>query len=67
MALIYCPLVEMQKTKMIDVFDNFARFTVDAYHLFQVIIGSYIGLLTSGNKSLPEPMLTQISVLIWRQ
>ena len=32
MALIYYLLAEMQKTKKIDVIDNFARFTVDAYH-----------------------------------
>ena len=32
----------------------------------QVNIGSGNGLVPSGNKPLPEPMLTQISVAIWR-
>ena len=31
-----------------------------------VNIGSGNGLVPSGNKPLPEPMLTQISVTIWR-
>ena len=31
-----------------------------------VNIGSGNGLVPSGNKPLPEPMLTQISVSIWR-
>ena len=30
------------------------------------VIGSGNGLVSSGNKPLPEPMLTQISVGIWR-
>ena len=39
------------------------------YHpedLAKVNIGSGNGLVPSGNKPLPEPMLTQISVDIWR-
>ena len=31
-----------------------------------VNIGSGNGLVPSGNKPLPEPMLTQIYVVIWR-
>ena len=31
-----------------------------------VNIGSGNGLVASGNKPLPEPMLTQIYVVIWR-
>ena len=31
----------------------------------EVNIGSGSGLVPSGNKSLPEPMLTQIYVTIW--
>ena len=31
----------------------------------QVNIGSGNGLVPSGNKPLPEPMLTQISVAMW--
>ena len=33
---------------------------------WSVNIGSGNGLVPSGNKPLPEPMLTQISVTIWR-
>ena len=35
-------------------------------HWWKVDIGSGNGLMPSGNKSLPEPMLTQISIAIWR-
>ena len=35
-------------------------------HWWLVNIGSGNGLVPSGNKSLTEPMLTQISVAIWR-
>ena len=34
--------------------------------LMLVNIGSGNGLVLSGNKPLPEPMLTQIYVAIWR-
>ena len=34
-------------------------------HWWSVNIGSGNGLVPSGNKPLPEPMLTQISVAIW--
>ena len=34
-------------------------------HWWSVNIGSGDGLVPSGNKPLPEPMLTQISVAIW--
>ena len=34
-------------------------------HWWSVNIGSGNGLVTSGNKPLPEPMLTQIFVAIW--
>ena len=39
---------------------------VTGLHWWSVDIGSGNGLMPSGNKSLPEPMLTQISVTIWR-
>ena len=35
-------------------------------HWWSVSIGSGNGLVPSGNKPLPEPMLTQIFVTIWR-
>ena len=34
-------------------------------HWWSINIGSGNGLVPSGNKPLPEPMLTQISVVIW--
>ena len=36
------------------------------FHWWAVNNGSDNGLVPSGNKSLPEPMLTQIFVAIWR-
>ena len=38
---------------------------VTGLHWWSVNIGSGNGLVLSGNKPLPEPMLTQISVVIW--
>ena len=35
-------------------------------HWLSVNTGSGNGLVPSGNKPLPEPMLTKISVAIWR-
>ena len=40
---------------------------VTGSYWWQVNIGSGNGLVPSGNKPLPEPMLTQIYVAIWRQ
>ena len=40
---------------------------VNGVNWWLVSIGSCNGLVPSGNKPLPEPMLTQISVVIWRQ
>ena len=39
---------------------------VIAPYWLYVIIGSGNGLVSSGNKPLPEPKLTQIYVAIWR-
>ena len=39
---------------------------VTGLYWWSVNIGSGNGLVPSGNKPLPEPMLTQISVAIWR-
>ena len=44
---------------------NCLHMSVIGPYLWQVNIGSGNGLVPSGNKPLPEPMLTQISVDIW--
>ena len=45
---------------------NSPNVDVTGLHSWSVNIGSGNGLVPSGNKPLPEPMLTQISVTIWR-
>ena len=45
---------------------NCPHMIVTGLHWWSVNIGSVNGLVPSGNKPLPEPMLTQISVAIWR-
>ena len=45
---------------------NRPNMNVIGLHWWSVKIGSGNGLVSSGNKPLPEPMLTQISVAIWR-
>ena len=45
---------------------NCPNMIVTGLHWWSVNIGSGNGLVPSGNKPLPEPMLTQISVAIWR-
>ena len=45
---------------------NCPNMNVTGLHWWSVYIGSANGLVQSGNKPLPEPMLTQISVAIWR-
>ena len=45
---------------------NCPNMNVIALHWRSVNIGSGNGLVPSGNKLLPEPMLTQISVAMWR-
>ena len=44
---------------------NCPDMNVTGLHWWSVIIGSGNGLVPSGNKPLPEPVLTQISVAIW--
>ena len=44
---------------------NCPDMNVIGLHWWSVNIGSGNGLVPSGNKPLPEPMLTQISVDIW--
>ena len=44
---------------------NFLQVILFGPHWWQVNIGSGNGLVPSGNKPLPEPMLTQIYVTIW--
>ena len=46
-------------------FWNCPNINVTGLHWWSVNIGSGNGLVPSGNKPLPEPMLTQISVAIW--
>ena len=46
---------------------NCPNMNVSGPHWWSVNIGSGNGLVPSGNKPLPEPMLTQISVTIWRR
>ena len=41
--------------------------TAECHNNFDDNIGSGNGLVPSGNKPLPEPMLTQIGVAIWPQ
>ena len=45
---------------------NWPNMNVTGLHWLSVNIGLGNGLVPSGNKPLPEPMLTQISVAIWR-
>ena len=45
---------------------NCPNMNVTGLHWWSVNIDSGNGLVPSGNKPLPEPMLTQISVTIWR-
>ena len=45
---------------------NCPDMNVTGLHWWSVNIGSGNGLVPSGNKPLPEPMLTQINVAIWR-
>ena len=45
---------------------NCPNMNVIGLHWWSVNIGSGNGLVPSGNKPLPEPMLTQISVSTWR-
>ena len=44
---------------------NCPNMNVTGLHWWSVNIGSGNGLVLSGNKPLPEPMLTQICVTIW--
>ena len=44
---------------------NCPNMNVTGFHWWSVNIGSGNGLVPSGNKPLPEPMLTQISVAAW--
>ena len=44
---------------------NCPQMNVTGPYWWQVIIGSGNGLVPTGNKPLPEPMLTQIFVAIW--
>ena len=46
---------------------NFPNLNVTGLHWWSVNIGSSNGLVPSGNKPLPEPMLTHISVTTWHQ
>ena len=46
---------------------NVLMFSCHRNHWWQVNIGSGNGLVPSGNKPLPEPMLTQTYVAIWCQ
>ena len=48
------------------IFCEIALMNVTGLHWQLVNIGSGNGLVPSGNKPLPEPMMTQISVAIWR-
>ena len=45
---------------------NCTNVNVTGLHWWSINIGSGNGLVPSGNKPLPEPMLTQIYVAIWR-
>ena len=45
---------------------NCTQMNATGPYWLQVNIGSGDGLVPSGNKSLPEPMLTQIYAAIWR-
>ena len=45
---------------------NCPNMIVTGLHLWSVNIGSGNGLVPSGNKPLPEPMLTKLSNTIWR-
>ena len=45
---------------------NYSNMHVTGLHWWSVNMGSGNGLVPSGNKPLPEPMLTQIYVAVWR-
>ena len=51
---------------MAEVSREIALMNVTRPYQSRVNIGSGIGLVPSGNKSLPELMLTQIYAAIWR-
>ena len=77
-GLTHCPLEKLMK-HLITNFQanlndswlwyllwNYPLINVTGLYWWWVNIGSGNGLVPSGNKPLPEPMLTQISVAIWR-